>query len=67
MVKIEGNKYYCEWCGNKITHEKKTAGKPRDFGPNPQARSSGHSRVTSALTCPRCGRYVSQRKADGGK
>lgn len=69
MVKISGNNYFCEWCGEKITHIKHTTGRPREYGPNPFSRSSGHARVSSALICPNpeCKRVVSQRRSDGSK
>jgi len=67
MVHVEGNKYYCEWCGEDIEHTKKIVGKPREYGGNPYSRSAGHSRVSNMLNCPSCGNIVSQKKISGAK
>ena len=67
MVKIGNNKYLCPWCLEEISHEKVTAGKPKNFSPNPNERCCGHGRVSATLKCPKCNRKVSQRRSDGSK
>ena len=59
-MKIGKDKYLCGFCNLVIHHVKVTAGEPKGS----QTRggiSKGKKRVSNALVCPNCYRFVKQR------
>ena len=60
-MKIGQNKYQCPWCMTVINHKRNSVLADN----NPQTNTPGRHTVTAPLTCPKCGRIVSQRTKEG--
>ena len=53
-MKLQGNRYYCEWCNFKF--EQKVG---KFISSNDS--SKGKKNISSQCICPKCNRYVSQK------
>lgn len=56
-MKIKERSYICDWCREKIY--KKVNKSPGQN--NPRTGMSGRGTIVDQLSCPSCGRYVSQK------
>ncbi len=53
-MKLQGNKYYCEWCDFNFEQQVGKSSNSNDL-------SKGKKNVSSQCICPKCNRYVSQK------
>jgi len=60
-MKLGHNKYYCEWCSTTFSKQRNSV----PAANNPGTGLPGRHTVTATMSCPKCGRDVSQRTKEG--